>query len=199
MTSLYFFLKITHSIFYDTSFLLVLDKQLVTVWQPDKHPELQRSMEFISFFGSWKWMAFLSAIILIFTRFNAALRPYAFLITLITIGSIAATYLLKIYFNRPRPEVLHEAAIRSSYPSGHALVSLAIYGMIVYFCWVFSKKHWLNTLITIFLLAFVLSIGFSRIYLKQHFLSDVLSGFTGGLFWLAFSLGIGKAQMKIFR
>lgn len=73
----------------------------------------------------------------------------------------------------------------SSFPSGHAALSVALYGFLVSFLIqdVFRKR--ISRAITFLLgAALILAIGFSRLYLGLHFVSDILSGYIIGLFWL---------------
>lgn len=80
--------------------------------------------------------------------------------------------------SRPAGEALTTAA-GYSFPSGHAMVSLAFYGFLAYLLLCFGRKktdRW--KAITLYILIFL--IGFSRIYLNVHYTSDVLAGFLFG-------------------
>ena len=96
--------------------------------------------------------------------------------------------LLKNLFERSRPagEAL---TIASGYslPSGHAMVSMAFYGYLAVL--LFRQKDSPLTrwgAVGLFLL--VVMIGFSRIYLNVHYLSDVLAGLVFGFICLRLSL-----------
>ncbi|MBU2233477.1 phosphatase PAP2 family protein, partial [Patescibacteria group bacterium] len=45
----------------------------------------------------------------------------------------------------------------------------------------------------------IMLVGFSRIYLKVHWFSDVMAGFTLGLFWLTFLILIFAVVIKLFK
>ena len=93
--------------------------------------------------------------------------------------------LLKNIIQRPRPvefRLIDETGY--SFPSGHSMVSVAFYGLIIYFIYkrIDNKKiKW--SLIT-FLSFLVLLIGISRIYLGVHYTSDVIAGFLISISYL---------------
>src|SRR5439155_17690729 len=72
-----------------------------------------------------------------------------------------------------------------SFPSGHAAGSAVGYGMLAY-CLALRWRTWRRRLPLVgVLVLLVLLIGFSRLYLGVHYLSDVLAGYALGLAWLA--------------
>ncbi|MBW4500473.1 MAG: phosphatase PAP2 family protein [Scytonema hyalinum WJT4-NPBG1] len=99
-------------------------------------------------------------------------------------GAILLNCLLKLLFGRARPalwdRLIHVGL--HSFPSGHAMVSIVIYGFIGY---ILAKQfpQWRGR---IFALTFVLilAIGFSRLYLGVHWPTDVVAGYAAGLVWL---------------
>jgi membrane protein DedA with SNARE-associated domain/membrane-associated phospholipid phosphatase len=71
-----------------------------------------------------------------------------------------------------------------SFPSGHAMMSVVFYGMILYFA-VRNISSWkLRVFAAATAVFIVFLLGLSRIYLQVHYISDVLAGYAGGLFWL---------------
>jgi undecaprenyl-diphosphatase len=126
-------------------------------------------------------------------------RKFVFIIPLlITLAGTGLTILIgKIYFHRERPNVLafyNEPSY--SFPSGHATVSVAFYGLLFYFIIrnVKNIKHKFQ-LIAVSLL-FILLLGFSRLYLCVHYLSDVAAGYSLGLLWLLLAISI--IEWKIY-
>lgn len=115
---------------------------------------------------------------------------------LVTLGGSTATALLgKVAFQRPRPAGV--AVYREwsySFPSGHAVIATALYGFVVYLLWR-RTAQWGQRL-NIFFAGFVLmlALGFSRLYLGVHFLSDVLGGYLLGLLWLI--IGVSFAEWR---
>jgi membrane-associated phospholipid phosphatase len=104
------------------------------------------------------------------------------------VGGPLIENILKWSIRRPRPEFaapfLH--GFSYSFPSGHALNSTIVYGMLTYILvTVCTRRSAAKVGIVIFFVLLVLGIGFSRLYLGVHYLSDVLGGFAVGIVWLA--------------
>jgi membrane protein DedA with SNARE-associated domain/membrane-associated phospholipid phosphatase len=101
-------------------------------------------------------------------------------------GSALLDQLLKGLFARPRPFFEHPVLVEASYsfPSGHAMESFVLYGMLAYFA-VLALKTWRARTAVVFGAALlVLLIGLSRMYLGVHYFSDVLAGYAAGGVWL---------------
>ncbi len=99
------------------------------------------------------------------------------------LGSVGISQILKHLLARPRPFVIYRLVEETGYsfPSGHSMVGISFYSYFIYLVW---KQKWSKgkkVAATIFLSLFILSIGFSRIYLGVHFMTDVLGGFALGL------------------
>ncbi|WP_242929530.1 phosphatase PAP2 family protein [Pontibacter vulgaris] len=100
----------------------------------------------------------------------------------------------KKYISRNRPsEVGYYQEHNHSFPSGHATTSMALYGLLTYFL----ARHYTKQkqrLALIWLAGFIiLIVGFSRIYLGVHFLTDVLAGFLLGALWIL--VGVSLVEM----
>ena len=80
------------------------------------------------------------------------------------------------------------------------MTSMIFYGMIAYLL-VRTVGSWRLRAFFMALAGFmVFMIGFSRIYLQVHYLSDVLAGYAGGLFWLSIcitGLEVYSAKKKL--
>ena len=102
-------------------------------------------------------------------------------------GGAALNQLLKALFGRPRPYFEHPLVLETSYsfPSGHAMEALVLYGMLAYFA-VLTFRTWrIRTAIVFGAALLVLLIGFSRMYLGVHYFSDVVAGYAAGGVWLS--------------
>ena len=95
---------------------------------------------------------------------------------------------LKFIFNRPRPSGEHlVAAGGTSFPSGHSMGSMLLYGTLILLLPRFIKNRTVCLISQIGLGIIILLVGTSRIYLGVHYPTDVLGGFLMGFAWLSFS------------
>jgi len=99
--------------------------------------------------------------------------------------------IFKFIFRRSRPaEIFLVSASGYSYPSGHMMVSSAFYFYILYLICITIKNRVLKIILSIMTVLLILLIGFSRIYLGVHYLSDVLGGLLLAIAYLMFFLRI---------
>jgi undecaprenyl-diphosphatase len=96
---------------------------------------------------------------------------------IITIGStVLLNLILKFIIRRPRPD--HIKLIKQggySFPSGHAMISVALYGFLIYAVNKMIKNKILKICLTVILTIIIISIGLSRIYVGVHYPSDILA------------------------
>jgi membrane-associated phospholipid phosphatase len=115
-------------------------------------------------------------------------RIDAAFVALAALGAQVLSTGMKLGFRRDRPFFPDPLATEStfSFPSGHALVSLAVYGSIALVLARRLTSRIQRALLLGATALLVIAIGFSRLYLGVHFLSDVLAGYAAGVAWLAF-------------
>lgn len=116
-------------------------------------------------------------------------RRQAIVLVLTVVCSQMTTTAGKLLFGRARPGGLLPAYVELTYafPSGHASIAAALYGFLTYFAVKQAKsRRWKVTIMVAGGLV-ILAIGFSRMYLGVHYLSDVLGGYLVGTFWLLVS------------
>jgi membrane protein DedA with SNARE-associated domain/membrane-associated phospholipid phosphatase len=111
---------------------------------------------------------------------------------LILLGGTAAgevlVFILKDLFRRPRPVPVFPELLplSASFPSGHAFVAMVFYGFLTYLL-LGTVRNWNSRFLLVLAGSFlVILIGFSRIYLGVHWLSDVLGGLALAALWLNF-------------
>jgi undecaprenyl-diphosphatase len=145
-------------------------------------------MEFITFFGSHYFLIPANLLLCLYFLLRKKSR-YSIKVSAIALSSVLIMLVLKLIFNRHRPLIpLLEPARGLSFPSGHAFMSVCFYGLLMMIIWREERPHpvlkWALLLLVIGLL---LCIGFSRIYLRVHYFTDVLAGFCIGSTWLFLS------------
>lgn len=154
--------------------------------------EMLRLFTWVTLLGKWEVIAgasiaFLSAL------WMWGKRRYIlpFLVTIAGAGFL--NVLAKLAIHRPRPELGFYAEQTLSFPSGHASLSVAFYGFVAYVL-LRGRRTWKSSAAILFWTLFlILMIGFSRLYLGVHFLSDVWGGYLMGMLWLL--IGISSAEM----
>ena len=100
-------------------------------------------------------------------------------------GAIVIDLVLKEIIQRPRPDGFRLIAETGySFPSGHSMVAMVFYGLLIYMIWRYEENRGLKWLFCISFSLIVILIGVSRIYLGVHYASDVLAGFAVALAWL---------------
>ena len=142
----------------------------------------------------------LTAVAAVATGFLWADRRPGFILPLwfAFLGAEATTWIGKYAIGRVRPSFIEAVAANSpSFPSGHATGAMAVFGFLAYAlardldrpraC--FEVVFWTAVLIAL--------IGFSRVFLGVHFLSDVASGFLVGGFWLL--VGVALVEWRRWR
>ena len=186
--SLVLFLFIAENIF--TKEILSMDTLGYEVIASFISDNVTSFMKFITYFGSAYVLIPFTALLFILTK-NKKLH------ILIVSNLILVTFLnqfLKFFFQRPRPEeyrLISESGY--SFPSGHAMVSMAFYGLLIYIVYRYVKNVYLKYGLMVILFMLILFIGISRIYLGVHYTSDVLGVFLLSICYLtAFIKVMGK-------
>jgi membrane-associated phospholipid phosphatase len=150
-------------------------------------------MVFFTFLGTHEFLIPANILLILYFLFIKKHRWYSIKVPVVAISSLLLMTVLKLSFHRARPDdpLLFKAA-GYSFPSGHAFMSMTFYGILIYLVWQHFKNPTKKWILTIILAAFIFLIGISRIYLRVHYASDVMAGYSLGLAWLLLSLFIVK-------
>jgi len=150
-----------------------------------------RFMQVITFFGSHLFLIPANLILIAYFLFIRKHKWSSIKIPAVALSSLFLMFSLKEFFNRPRPLVpLLEQVGGLSFPSGHAFMSFSFFGLLIYLSYKYLNNKGLKWSLIIFFIVFILLIGISRIYLKVHYASDVMAGFSLGFMWLVVSLWV---------
>lgn len=168
----------------------MFDNILIWLVRYFANPTLDRIMIFISQLG---YSYIYGVIVVAAFTILALLRRWLELagVAICLSGGAILNYLLKNLFERARPDAFQMVAASGySFPSGHAMVSIYFYGMLVFLI-VRTMKSWLwRCFLTAITLLFIAAMGISRIYLGVHYPSDVVAGYIAGGMWLMFSISL---------
>lgn len=117
-------------------------------------------------------------------------RQSAVLLGVATVGGLVLNNLLKLGFERPRPQVIAWGtyALSSSFPSGHAMNSVIVYGTVAYLAARLQRGRGVRALTLAIAAVLIVLVCASRLYLGVHYPSDVAAGLVIGLAWAAFCM-----------
>ena len=168
--------------------LLPLDVAITRSFQQNQAPWLRISMLVISYLGS---SFLLPALVLLTVATFWAIgdRLEAVFVAGLSACSLLLNLLLKVLVHRPRPSAglvrIIVASMGYSFPSGHVMAYIAYWGLLFAFGVILLRgRHWWRTALLIVSAAFVVLIGPSRVYLGDHWASDVIGDYLiGGVLW----------------
>ena len=168
--------------------LLPLDVAITRSFQQNQAPWLRISMLVISYPGSsFLLPALVLLTVVIFWSLGDRLE--AVFVAGLSACSLLLDLLLKVLIHRPRPSAglvrVIQSALGYSFPSGHVMAYVAYWGLLFAFgVLLFRGRHWWRTALLIVSAAFVVLIGPSRVYLGDHWASDVIGAYLiGGVLW----------------
>ncbi|MAZ27347.1 MAG: phosphatidic acid phosphatase [Cytophagaceae bacterium] len=191
------FIELTEEL--KSQYLANWDTNISEVVQLYRSPFLTKYFVFVTNVGDT--IGYLIIFTLCTIIFYVAFKSWKYVVQLavVMILALSSNLILKQLINRSRPDVEHLVTVETfSYPSGHAMIAMAFYGLLIYLISQFQiKKIWKSLLITLSVIL-ILSIGISRIYLGVHFPSDIAGGYIAGFIWVVFCVMIFYL-IKIFR
>jgi len=95
--------------------------------------------------------------------------------------SLLTNQVLKYVFARERPNILRlVSATNYSFPSGHAMVNMTLYALLVIYCYKFIENKKLKSILIPVMMGLTVIIGFTRIYLGVHYAGDIIGGWLLG-------------------
>lgn len=111
---------------------------------------------------------------------------------------------IKIFIQRPRPpaDLVHVTILLTSYsfPSGHVMFYTAFFGFVWYLAFFWMRPSWLRVLVLVVTGLLVALVGLSRVYLGEHWFTDVVGAYLlGSLTLLAAIYLYGWGRPHIFR
>lgn len=118
------------------------------------------------------------------------LRYWILTLAISVFGGMLLNVLLKLLFARARPHFDNPIVVLRtfSFPSGHTLLSTVFYGTLCILAVLRIRNRALRPLVVLLAMLMIGLVGFSRMYLGAHYLTDVLGAMMEGTAWIMFSL-----------
>ena len=176
-----YMVKTKNDLYIDTLIYKLIEKHITN--------NLTNYIKYMTYIGS----AFIVLGVVLFVFIFFKNKKYSLYMLLNLINITIFQLILKNIFSRSRPieiNLIEESGY--SFPSGHSMISMAFYGLLIYLIYRYVKNKKLKyTLITL-LSILIFLIGVSRIYLGVHYASDVIAGFCISLSYLMIYTNILK-------
>lgn len=138
-------------------------------------------VKIITHIGGAKIVLVLTVVAIILIK---GLKNKLFLLTGI-VGTAGLNVVLKHIIQRERPNINRLIPEKGySFPSGHSMMSMAFYGMLIFLIFKYVKNTALKWTLIVILTILLSTIGITRIYLGVHYPSDVIGGFLVSLTYL---------------
>jgi membrane-associated phospholipid phosphatase len=168
--------------------IFIFDLKIAIWLRGVNHPLFGAVMAAVSALGDG-WVPVI--LVLLFSAVCALKKRWieaAFVVATLSASLLAGV--LKVLVGRPRPpgfslnvSFLFPSFNQYSYPSGHVLFFVVFYGFIAYLAWKYLAG-WTRWMVISLCAALIVLIGPSRIYLGEHWASDVIGSYIIGTFWL---------------
>jgi undecaprenyl-diphosphatase len=130
--------------------------------------------------------------IVVITLGLLGLRWEALTLMLASIFCGALNYIIKLFIRRPRPSEDLVDVVQSlnsySFPSGHPMFYVVFFGFLLFLVFTLLQRSWKRLLLGLLLLALIILVGPSRMYLGEHWASDVLGAYLMGSLTLILTL-----------
>lgn len=150
---------------------------------------LDMFFKYITILGGTTFILIVTIVSMVFVK-NRKLK---FILPINLFMSVLLNYTLKNIFKRVRPDSLKLVEETGySFPSGHAMVSMAIYGFLIYIAFKTIKNKKSKILFCSMLVILVFLIGISRVYIGVHFTSDIIAGVCFSIAYLILFTNVVK-------
>lgn len=172
-----------------TTFYLPLDKVVRHAVQDLRTPFFNEFFKVVTLLGdkyTVSFLALVSLVLFLVLRRHTFSRMYALVIALSPLLGEVLIFALKHIVDRKRPPLIFALITERSpsFPSGHAFAAWSFYAVLTFILLRNVQSRSLRICVWVVTGFFVAAIGFSRIYLGVHWLSDVLTSTVLGAAWL---------------
>lgn len=170
-----------------------VDVELTRAIQSIEDPWVEMLFDALSWLGYPPQVAYI-AIATVVVLFLIGLRTEAVMLLISSAGGAGLWFWLEQFVDRPRPSpelVRVMTDLQSgSFPSGHVLNLMGIFGFLIYLAIVLLADRRWRAVVIVALVLPILLVGFARVYDGAHWPSDVLGGYLIGGIWLGLTIQV---------
>jgi membrane-associated phospholipid phosphatase len=170
--------------------LTVTDVHLSLWLQLHRSPFVTGAMRLATSFGAPPTATCIAVATAFYLLWRQRHRYWFAALVLSVLGGALLNRLLKLAFHRARPHFDDPILTLTGYgfPSGHTMIASVLYGVVAAYLCAQTPDWHRRLLIAAAASVLIALVGFSRIYLGAHYLSDVLAAMAEGLAWLSLCL-----------
>lgn len=170
-----------------------LDLTITQLLQGLRSPSFQALMLTVS------WLGYIpqAGVVLLLPAVVAWWLGYRWEAVMIVFSSlvvVAVNALVKLLVARPRPPdtlvEVYTTLSSNSFPSGHVMFALGLFGFLLFLAFALLRHSLLRVALVVLFALLILLMGFSRVYLGEHWASDVLGAYLLGMPGLAAAVGV---------
>ena len=177
-----------------TNLITTFDTAVYNLLTIHMNESLTGIVKAITLLGQDKFIIFVLIMVLIISFILKKIKTGA-IVVLFLIITHTLNYIIKIIFQRPRPEILRLIEENGfSFPSGHTMAATALYGILIYLILKSELNKNLKIISASILSLMAFSVGLSRIYLGVHYASDVLGAFLISIILLLILISINEKK-----
>lgn len=174
----------------DWTNITAMDYKIGAFFYDLRHPLLTKFIIYITDFGDKITIVAITFILLLFLFSLRKVQTGLWLGLSVAVGAGGVNTIIKEIYQRPRPDQIEHLVEQGGYsfPSGHSMGSIILYGSVLFLLLRIVKTKQLKWLLALMMGGLILSVGLSRIYLGVHYPSDIIAGFSLGFSWLCFTI-----------
>ncbi|MCW3060095.1 MAG: rane-associated phospholipid phosphatase [Capsulimonas sp.] len=186
------FMEILEAVHGNGSQIAHVDQSILLWLHAHQRHGFTEAAELMAFLGSPIWVVSLGVVSAIAGFFVRKIRGAAWTLPIGIVGAGIIIQLIKTEVHRVRPTLFVPLLKETGYsfPSGHSLIAMVVYGLIGYFLMHLLKGRVSKAVVGTLTALLIVAIGVSRSYVGVHYPSDVLAGWAAGFPWLVTCLGL---------
>lgn len=184
--SLFVFLSIIED-YFENGGNYAIDKISINFVKSIETPLLSKTVYNITILGNSSSVIVITLLGTLFLIYKNLKNEAVFLASNI-LGVWLLNEALKAFFKRNRPDIRIIEVHGYSLPSGHAMIFMTLAIISSYLILIYLKGMPIRWFFPTLLIILGIAIGLSRVYLRVHYLSDVLAGWSAGAFWSALNI-----------